>query len=425
MNATRLVFCLGCYLWLASIGWAADPLVRRDGQFLNLTTDLESEDEIRQLIQSFDAAVPQWFRFWNLEQSDFSDFQVEACVMRDRSRFQSEGLIPASVPRFPYGYALGKRVWVNAQPSEYYTRHLLLHEGVHSFAFAVFGGAGPTWFQEGIAELLATHAGSGETLQVNRIPRGREEVPYWGRFKRMDQLRTDGQVPTLPSVMRYQPDLQGDVGKYAWSWAASMILQAYPEYRDTLQTAARNGRRSGPGFNRPLRLALDEQWPILTARWRIMCNDLDYGFDWSRERVQLSTKDPSWDGRPFRFTVAANQGWQSCGLRIPRGVRVHLQPGGQVILANTTRPWLSEPSGITFQYQRGRPVGQLLLCVLPNAIDQQQSTVAPLPIQAITAPSVIEVSEYSWLLFRVNDGLDQLEDNQGQFEVLISPQAAQ
>ncbi len=175
----------------AAIGSAADQLLRREGRFLRLTTDLESEDEVQRLVDSFDAAVPQWIHFWNLTESDFSSFQVEACVMQDRARFEREGLIPASVPDFPFGYALGQQIWVRAQQSEYYTRHLLLHEGVHSLAFAAFGGAGPVWFQEGTAELLATHQGqAGETL-VHQIPKNRDDVPYWGRFKLMSQLRSE------------------------------------------------------------------------------------------------------------------------------------------------------------------------------------------------------------------------------------------
>ncbi len=420
MNATRLVFFFGCYLWFAPIGSAADQLLRREGRFVRLITDLESEDEAQRLVESFDAAVPQWIRFWSLSESDFSNFQVEACVMQDRTRFEREGLLPARVPEFPFGYALGQQIWVLAQQSEYYTRHLMLHEGVHAFAFAAFGGAGPTWYQEGTAELLATHRGLGGDLQVNQLPLNRDDVPHWGRFKLMDQLRDEGRTPSLAKVMQFQPDLKGDVATYGWSWAATMILQAYPEYRDAFFAAARNGRTVGPGFNRQLLRSLQDQWPILAARWRVMCNDLDYGFDWSRERVALSVKDPMWDGKTISVSVAADQGWQSIGYRIPRGVSIRLEPSGEVTLAKTTRPWLSQPPGITFEYHRGRPLGQLLLCVLPNAIDIASDTIAPLPIQAVTTETMIEVPEYSWLLFRVNDDVGRLADNEGHYQVVVS-----
>ncbi len=221
-------------------------------------------------------------------------------------------------------------------------------------------------------------------------------------------------------MLRYQPDLKGDVGVYGWSWAATMILHAYPEYRDTFFAAAKNGRTVGPGFNRQIQRSLHDQWPILAARWRVMCHDLDYGFDWSREKVDLSIQDPIWDGRTIPLSIAADRGWQSAGYRIPRGVKLRLRAGGEVTLASTTRPWTSHPQGITFQYHRGRPLGQLMACLLPNAIDDEAETISPLSIQAVTSETLIDVPQYSWLLLRVNDDIGQLGDNQGAYEVELS-----
>ena len=338
MKVTRVVFLLAVFVLAVVSAEADDGLLRQDGQYVRLTTDLTSREEAQRLVESFDAAVPQWIEFWNLSKRDLASFQVDACVMRDPDRFRRQGLIPENLPDFPFGYAQGQQIWVRAQPSEYYTRHLMLHEGVHCLAFAAFGGAGPTWYQEGTAELLATHGGVGNELTVNRVPANRDQVPYWGRFKLMAEQRRDGQVPSLSTVMRYQPDLRGDVGTYGWSWAAAMLLHAYPEYREAFFAAARNGRTVGPGFNRRLERALGQQLPIVAARWRVMCNDLDYGFDWSRERVELSIDDPIWDGRPITAAVAADRGWQSLGLRVPRDARLRIKASGEVTLARTTRP---------------------------------------------------------------------------------------
>lgn len=419
MLRSRLIFfCVGLVA-LAPVASAAEGLVRREGRFLRLTTDLASADEVQRLVESFDVAVPQWIRFWNLDDQAFSGFQVDACVMRDVEAFDQAGLIPSQVPDFNFGYALGNRIWVKAQQSEYYTRHLVLHEGVHALMFAAYGGAGPTWFQEGTAELLALHRGDASSLQINQIPSQRDDVPYWGRFKLMGQLRGESKIPTLQTVMRYQPDLSGDVGTYSWSWAAVMLLQAYPEYRQALLAAAQNGATVGPGFNRQLEIQLKDHWPILAARWRLMCHELDYGFDWSRERVELSIRDPLWNGSPMQCSVAADRGWQSVGFRIPRGVSIRLRPSGEVTLANTTRAWTSQPAGITLQYHRGRPLGQLLVCLLPNAMQTDADYLTPLVVQPVSGETVIEVPDYSWLLFRVNDAVDQLGDNRGSYEVSL------
>ena len=310
-----------------------------------------------------------------------------------------------------------------AQPSEYYTRHLLLHEGVHSLAFAQFGGAGPTWFMEGSAELLATHHGQAASTQINKIPKNRESAPYWGRFKLMDQLRQAGDVPTIESVMLYPPSLSGNVATYSWSWGAAMLMSAYPDYRPALLAAARNGQQTGPGFNRQFyRQISQRKWPVVAARWRILCNDLDYGFEWSRERVAISEADPLWDEQPLRITVPADRGWQSAGVRFSPGARLLVRGSGQIVLDSQPKPWISHPSGVTIRYHRGRPLGQLLACVLPNA-PAAGDRVAPLQVVAVEERATLSIDEHCWLLLRVNDHVGDLGNNRGVFDVTISDAA--
>ncbi|MCH1496784.1 MAG: hypothetical protein L7U72_16310 [Rubripirellula sp.] len=428
MNRSLPILCI--YLVAATVSavfamsdcavHAADGLIRREGQFIELTTDLDSDDEINKLVSTFDAAVTQWVTFWNDESFDPAAFKVQACVMRDESLFRQQGLIPNEIPSFPFGYASGQRIWIKAQPSEYYTRHLVLHEGTHAYMFAAFDGAGTTWFQEGTAELLGLHSGTGQSVKVNAIPADRESVPYWGRFKRMDQLRAEGQIPTIETVMGYQPNLIGDVGSYAWSWAFVDLLQGYPAYRKSLLEFATAGSDQGPDFDRLVRQKLQDQWPIVSARWRLLSHDLDYGFDWSREQVELSMTDGLWRGQPMQTNVKADQGWQTIGARVPGGIKIRLQASGQITLAETTRPWISEPSGITLEYHRDRPLGQLLVCVLPNAIPDKSEFLEPLEIHAVKDELELEIKQYSWLLFRVNEASGNLSDNRGSFDVSLS-----
>ncbi|TWU58718.1 hypothetical protein Poly51_14980 [Rubripirellula tenax] len=396
----------------------AAELVRVDGRFIELTTDLESRDEADALVASFDAAVDQWTSFWNLSSDSVADWKVSAMVMRDKSHFAAEGLIPDHVPDFPYGYAYNDSVWVMAQPSQYYTRHLLLHEGVHSLAFHCFDGAGPTWFMEGTAELLATHTGDGKLIRTITVPTDRDDVPYWGRFKKLNQVRTDGSVPPIETVMAYPPTLSGDVETYTLSWAAASLFAGYPEYRETFESAVQSGRDSGPTFNRQFYSRLSKTWPIVAARWRILANDFDFGFDWEQQRLSISTSDPLWDGKPIKFSVRSDVGWQSPGIRIPAGASVKIEATGQVTLADEPKPWISEPPGVTIDYVGGRPLGQLIACVLPNQTPRE-GNLPPLMVQTVGNDSVIEVESHSWLLFKVNDAVGDLGNNRGTYELTI------
>lgn len=399
---------------------AADDLIKREGKHLVLITDLDSSGEIDRIISAFDQSVEQWVEFFGDPLFNSTEFRVQACVMRNESTFRQKNLIPSVVPDFQFGYALNQQVWVKAQASEYYTRHLVLHEGVHAFMFAAFDGAGPTWFQEGTAELLSLHAETDRVVKINQIPVSREQVPYWGRFKRMDQLRLAGEVPRIETVLEYQPNLIGDVGAYSWSWALVGLFQGYPEYLGNLKAAARRGSNRGPKFNREFTRELQDQWPIISARWRLMCHDLNYGFDWERERVELSMNDAAWSGQRIETKVVSDRGWQSIGVRVPGGIKIRVQPEGSVTLAETTRPWISEPAGITLEYHRDRPLGQLLVCVLPNAISNTDSFLEPLEIHSVDQAIDLQVEQYSWLLFRVNDSVGALSDNQGAYNVLIT-----
>ena len=421
MNGTRN----GILAALVSIGFAISPLVswsddfvRRTGQHIRLTTDIESPEQVDDLIKSFDAAVPQWAAFWGLPAGTLDAWKVDAYVIRDKPAFERAGLIPRSVPDFPFGYALGDQIWVVAQKSEYYTRHLLLHEGVHALAFHQFGGAGPSWFMEGTAELLSVHTGSGEQTKINQVPADNDSVPYWGRFKLMRQRRDAAEIPALETVMGYPRDLNSDVESYGWSWAATMLLYNYPQYREAFQRAARNGIERAQEFNQNIRQDLAEDWPVVSARWRLMCHDLDYGFDWSREQAKLSMEDATWDGSPLKIEIAADQGWQSIGVRFEAGMTLKVLPQGRCELAAKPKPWISEPPGITFRYHRGRPLGQLLACIVPNAPDNAK-TLPPLKVAPITQGSTIPIKENCWFLLRVNDAPGELGDNQGGYTIKI------
>jgi hypothetical protein len=232
------------------------------------------------------------------------------------------------------------------------------------------------------------------------------------------QLRAADKVPSIETVMRYKPNLLGEVDVYGWSWAATMMFHAYPEYQKAFMSAARNGRDTSSAFNRRFYLQLQSAWPVVHARWRLMCHDLDYGFDWSSERVELSERDPVWSGNPLKVNVASNGSWQSIGVRIAPSTKLRITASGQVILATQPKPWISEPPGITFQYHQGRPIGQLVACVLPNTIDRA-AQVAPLDVRTIASDTTIEVGQFSWLLLRVNDAVGSRSNNTGEYQVQI------
>ena len=252
----------------------------------------------------------------------------------------------------------------------------------------------------------------------------RDDFPFWGRFKRMAELRQSGQRPPVETVMKYAPNLRGDVESYAWSWALVVMFSAYPEYRELLKQAAAHGPDTDKQFNRWFYEHLREDWPRFQARWYNLIEDLDYGYDLSREQIDVSQSDPIWDQRPRRLTIEADRGWQSTGVRYRKGTRVMIKATGQVILNDQPKPWISHPDGVTIEYHAGQPIGQLLARIVPNA-PAKSGPLPPLETLRVGTETTIWFDQPAWLLLRVNDHLDGVANNTGSYQVKIEAEKAQ
>src|SRR5262249_14224219 len=146
-----------------------------------LYTDLPSSLAVDELPGVFDQAFLQWCAYFGIDEKDHADWRMTGYLIKDKVRFTAAGLLPDDLPPFLNGYCRGHEIWVYNQPSgnqtsDYYRRHLLLHEGTHGFMFTVLRGCGPPWYSEGMAELLATHRWADGRLQLNRFPSSPAEV---------------------------------------------------------------------------------------------------------------------------------------------------------------------------------------------------------------------------------------------------------
>ena len=91
-------------------------------------------------------------------------------------------------------------------------------------------------------------------------------------------------------------------------------------------------------------------------------------------------------------------------------------------MAKTTKPWISEPGGITLRYNQGRPLGMLLAAIRPDdpAANNPSGLIQPIPVGPGTT---LEAKHPGTLYFRINDSAGQLGDNRGTASVEITPAA--
>ncbi|WP_153557378.1 hypothetical protein [Roseimaritima sediminicola] len=419
ISTYRLSWTAGLWLSLFCGAAHAEPALRSlEGRFATVVTDLPAAAAVDGLPADVDAAVPQWLRFWQRQPNSAADWKMTIYVMQDRARFEEAGLFPPRLPDFPYGFQSGREAWVLVQPSDYYTRHLVLHEAFHGFAERFFGGTGPQWFAEGTAEMMATHRGSGPALRVPSIPATRQAVPYWGRFRVIAARREEARIPSFAAVLDQPTALHRSVEPYAWSWAAVVMLTMYPEYREALIEISDLGADRSERFTRGFRERLPAGEGILQARWQLLLVDFDYGYDTARGRVRLDQPPAEWDGDARTVEVAADRGWQAAGVRVRKGTHLRVTAEGRYSLGDQPRPWTCEPQGVTVRYHRGRPLGMILAALVPES--QTASTVLPpVQVEAVGREATVVAQQDSWLFFRVGDDPSQLADNSGLATVRI------
>lgn len=416
---------------LMPVAWAqnasAESFVTKEGRHIRLVTDLPDSPQLSEYVAAFDAAVPQWAAYWQIPPERLQTWRLTAYLMNDKQTFVARGWLPRSLPSFPNGYQAGDRIWVVNKPSVYYTRHLLLHEGTHAISWWLFGGSGPPWYMEGTAEFLGTHrwtvdpqTGAG-TLTLASLPASRGEVPDWGRIELVTRDRQQQQAPTIETVMRYSDTAHRDVEPYAWSWLAVTLLEMYPEYREPLRAAAKNGSDRSPQFTRAFYQQLQSQWPVLAARWRLLTYDMEYGFEATRHRVELTSRPAPPEGTNHSMQLAVTQGWQVAPFTLAAGQQVAVSANGRFTLRDQPQRWESEAEGVTIEYHRGQPLGRLLACVLPFK-PVSGRYLPDLPVLPIGSAATVTATEPSWLLLKINEPAGELADNAGSLELTFELQ---
>lgn len=394
---------------------APGPIRQLKSQHLTLWTDVASRPEVDELPAVFDLAFPQWCRYFQVDPLKHADWHITASLIQVPDRFAQAGLLPPGLPPFRNGFSLDEKLWFYEQDNPYYRRHLLLHEGTHSFMSMLVGGAGPPWYSEGMAELLATHRWDGRQLTMNYFPADAAEVPRLGRIKIVQDGFAGGNALSLAEVMAYDNRAHLQNEPYGWCWAAAAFLDGHPRYRPKFRQLYEIVGRDD--FNRRVRLAYAGQWPEVCDEWQVFVANLEHGYDFERMAIEFVPGTPL-SARPRTVEVAADRGWQSSGIRLEAGHTYGLAAKGRYQIARDKRIWWCEPGGVTVDYYQGQPLGVLLAAVRPDEPEAGQVTPLAAP-RVIGLGATLEPTTTGTLYLRVNDSAARLADNAGSLTVLV------
>ena len=398
----------------------AAGLRKLEGQHLVLYTDLPSSPEIDELPAAFDAAVPYWCEYFGVAPERVAEWRLVGSLMQkeNRERFAAAGLLPEGLPEFLHGYQRGAQLWMYEQPSDYYRRHLLLHEGTHGFMNNLLGGAGPPWYMEGIAERLSTHRWENGRLTMAIVPRDNDEAPYWARVKIVRDELAAGRHMSLSQVMDYGPTAHLQVEPYAWCWAACTFFDEHPLTREAFQTLP--GHVLDAEFSRDFRAQLADDWPAVAEAWQLFVVNMQYGYDVAAEAISYAPGEPLPAGGA-EVVVSAAGGWQSSGYHLEAGRRYRISAEGRYTIAHDGQPWPCEPGGVTIRYHDDLPLGMLLGALRPD--DWQGPQLTPLATPGpLGLERTVQPETSGTLYLRVNDSPAELGDNQGECRVRIVPE---
>ncbi len=395
---------------------AAEGIRQIAGRRLTVLTDLGPHPELETYPAVFEQAFEQWCAFFRVPAERYADWHLNACLMKEKERFARAGLWPAFLPDFPNGYSCNYDFWLFDQPSDYYRRHLLLHEGTHSFMNTILGACGPRWYMEGVAELLATHRWQEGRLTMNYLPARREETPFWGRIRIIQDAVAERQARRLSAVVDVGPQAH-NTADYAWCWAAALLLDRHPAYHERFRRLS--DFVTAADFNDRFHQMWSADWQELCEQWQVMVVDMHYGQDIVRTAIDFAP------GRPIaasgaEVSVAADRGWQNSGLVLQAGRTYRLRAQGRYQVADRPQVWWCEPGGVTIRYHQGRPLGLLLAAVRPDAPPADSSS-------ALLRPSVVglgaelSVETTGTLFLKINESPAELADNAGSCSVVIEP----
>jgi hypothetical protein len=394
---------------------AAAGLRVLEGQHVQIVTDLPSGPSIDELPAVFDAAVPQWAAYFDVPEAKLADAQWLGFAVEDRETFAALGLMPAERPDFLSGYANGWEFWLAEQPSDYYRRHLMLHEGTHAFMQTQLGGAGSGWYMEGMAELLGTHEWRDGKLRLGVMPANRDDVPMWGRIKLIRDGFDANHAWPLERVLAIDNSRVMSTDEYAWTWALAALLDAHPQFQERFRSL--RGGVNDPQFTTKFRRLLSDDWRDLEDAWQAFIAEVDYGYDVPRMAIAHAETAPV-ESASRRSRIDVNRGWQSAGWLLRGGESYRVTAAGRYEIERDGETWPCESGGVTIEYFNGRPVGALLGAL--RYVDASHSDPDRFARPMLIGLEATITPERDAVLYaRVNDSPATVGSNEGEIALRI------
>ncbi len=393
-----------------------------ESRHLKLFTDIDSE-VARPLPKLIDQVFDEFEKYFGKlpPAADGNEFQVNGYLIKETKTFQNAGLLDQQLRDQQHGRQIGYQFWMMDQPSDYYRRHLLIHEMTHAFMLANPRLDVPVAYLEGMAEHFGTHRLTADgKLELRLMPNNRADFRGHDRLYLIRKNVKVRDIPELLDVMGWeQPTFRIFNESYPWAWGACVFLDQLPRTRDRFRKTARS--LFDPQAWKKFEEQLQPDSAEILTEWTLFAAEAWEGFDFERMAIDFRDGQPLNElirtgKKTFRTEVRSDRGWQSSGVVVEKGRTYELVATGRFALADKPKPWVSEADGITFRYHNGRPLGQLLTSIRASEkVDGEPESM--LKVTALGTKSRFESPCRGTLYLRLNDHPGELADNKGTVSV--------
>lgn len=298
------------------------------------------------------------------------------------------------------------------------------HESIHAYCGQTFGTTGPTWYREGMAQVMATAQDvegddgllfpadiaeclvNGPTMSLNAVVQSGDNIQKLCDALQAKAVAHEGLVGLVPDSNWNDDDTRslGDIkATYAWSWLACQFLEHNPNYQSRFRAMGQDylAKQDTTAFGK----WFDPVAPQLKFEYDFMVAHLAPGYridlcawDWNKRWKTLDRC------RNVRTKVLAARGFQPTGL---------LVTAGEVCSVQATGTWTIQKTGTALTSQ-GNPDGngQLEAVLLK---DYQLSE----PFR-VGSEGLFTAPQDGQLYLRCRDAWNALSDNDGSLAVVIS-----
>ncbi len=342
--------------------------------------------------------------------------QLSGYVMRDRSLYLQAKLLSNDFANIAHGAHKGQSFWMNEQKTDYYRRHLLIHEAVHCL-MDLEPHRWPVWYLEGMAEYYAIHQMETDAKTEFGIFPGVIQIE--GGFGRLQLIRDEiraGRFRTISQIRQLNVNnFYPHKTSYAWSWALCYFLARHSETQKEFLQLERY--RNLQQFNR----FFDQTFPAtnakLNAQWAVFVSSLVPNYDIKRGSISWNRADKNKNKE--RIVIQVDRSWQNSGIQVLKGKEYRIEASGQFSVSQKPVPWECEPQGVSIDYVDGQPLGQLQVVLFHPDHPGKENDSGFLQVIPVGRQLRFKPKQNGELFFRINDRGSSWNDNKGSVTVSV------